>query len=129
MKINGSGRAQNGEALEAALRSRVERRPHDAHQRDRDAALDGVEDDVRHVGGECSVLRSGADETLQFIEQIVGEAIEFAAPDQVEDALQIDAVDENRRIASIRLPLVDSGPVPPMMPSRFTLPRWRSRRS
>src|SRR5437763_1337136 len=37
--------------------------------------------------------------------KIVGEAIEFAAPDQVEDALQIDAVDEDRRIASIRLPL------------------------
>ena len=63
--------------------------------------FDLLKDDVRSVGAECTEIDAGVFEFLKFFRAIVGDLTNLALSHPFHNAVEVDAVDYDRRIFSV----------------------------
>ena len=78
---------------------------HDADERDGTFGRDLIENDMRSVSGDDSELGAGAWQFFDFAKQKIRHRIQLARIHEIESYFQIDAVNDELRIAAIRFPL------------------------
>jgi hypothetical protein len=106
--FHGEAGAEQAHALEPELGRGVGGRFDNAEQGDRGGAAQPLEDNVRGVGGEDADIRAGPCQPPELLEQISRELVQPPRLDERQQAGEVDAVDDDGRVAAVR-PLLAIG--------------------